>query len=260
MKTLITHIGNLYTPDSRGPYGKITHHKNIALLVADGKINKIYNQPNPEEVDAAIPRIDARGMTMIPGFVDPHTHPVFWQTREAEFQMRVQGKSYEEIAAAGGGIRNSARNFRNAGKSDIKEVTRKRIRTFLEYGTTTIEAKSGYGLSLDSELMALEIIDELNKEQPLEMVPTFLGAHEVPDNYRDNRPAYIQLVIEEMILEVSRRKLAKYCDVFCETGVFSVEESRQILLAGKRNGLQIRMHADELSSSGGAELAADLAA
>jgi imidazolonepropionase len=194
----------------------------------------------------------------LPGFIDAHTHPVFWKTREAEFIMRIEGKSYEEIAAAGGGIRNSARHFRTAGKEEIKEITRKRIRTFFEYGTTTIEAKSGYGLSPESEIKALEIISELNQDQQLEMIPTFLGAHEVPDDYRSRREEYIQLIVERMIPEVSGRNLARYCDVFCEKGVFSIQETRAILKTAEKYGLRTRIHADELHPFGAAELAADL--
>jgi imidazolonepropionase len=259
MKTLISHIGNIFTADPDGKYAELLHLTDCALLLEDGLIKEIFPQPDPVLKDAGR-IIDALGQTVLPGFVDAHTHPVFWQTREAEFIMRIEGKSYEDIAAAGGGIRNSARSFRAAGKAEIKKVTRSRLRTFLEYGTTTIEAKSGYGLSAEGELKALQIIAELNREQELEMIPTFLGAHEVPDEYREKRQAYIDLIINDMLPLVAQKKLAAYCDVFCEQGVFTIEESRQILGAAARHGLAARIHADELHAFGAAELAAELKA
>jgi len=259
MKTLITNIGHLYSPDVKGKYGDISKYENVSISILDGLIEKIHTDKNLslDDIDQII---DAKGMTVLPGFVDAHTHPVFWKTRESEFIMRLQGKSYEEIAVAGGGIRNSARSFQQADKGQIKLITKSRIKTFLEYGTTTIEAKSGYGLSTEGELKSLEIISELNTEQALEMVPTFLGAHEVPDDYRTRRDAYIQLIIEEMIPEIARRKLALYCDVFCEKGVFSLEETGRIIEVAMSYGLKARIHADELHAFGAAELAAEMGA
>ncbi len=257
MKVLITNIGNLYSPDIEGAYGDLIHLKNVSLLIEDGYIIEILHEKNSQVADIE-QVINGMEQTLLPGFIDAHTHPVFWKTREAEFIMRIEGRSYEEIAAAGGGIRNSARQFRTAGKEEIKEITRKRIRTFFEYGTTTIEAKSGYGLSPESEIKALEIISELNQDQQLEMIPTFLGAHEIPDDYRSRREEYIQLIVERMIPEVSGRNLARYCDVFCEKGVFSIQETRAILETAEKYGLRTRIHADELHPFGAAELAAEL--
>ncbi len=259
MKILITNIGNLYSPDIEGVYGDLIHLKNVSLLIEDGLIKKILHEKNSKVTDIDHV-INGRGQTLLPGFIDAHTHPVFWKTREAEFIMRIEGKSYEEIAAAGGGIRNSARHFQTAIKEEIKKVTGNRIRAFFEYGTTTIEAKSGYGLSAESEIKALEVISELNQEQQLEMIPTFLGAHEVPDEYRSRREEYIQLIVDQMIPEVSDRNLARYCDVFCEKGVFTVQETRTILETAQKYGLRARIHADELHPFGAAELAADLRA
>jgi imidazolonepropionase len=259
MYTLLKNIGNLYTPNQKGRYGEITHMKNVSLAIRDGYIEEIYPEKSPSN-DKFTFTIDAKSLTLLPGFIDSHTHPVFWNTRESEFQLRIEGKSYEEIAEAGGGIRNSVRDFRKAEKNEIKLRTSKRIKTFLEYGTTTIEAKSGYGLSFDDEIKSLEIIGELNQEQKLEMIPTFLGAHEVPDEYRSKREDYIRLIINEMLPEVAKRQLAEYCDVFCEKGFFNIEESRQILSAANKLGLQARVHADELSAFGAAELASEMGA
>ncbi len=249
----------MYSADTNGVYGQCMEHKNCAILLEDEFISHIYPEPDPKKQKADL-IIDGNGKTLLPGFVDAHTHPVFWNTRESEFIMRIKGMSYEEIAAAGGGIRNSARSFQKAAKEEIKEITRSRLRTFLEYGTTTIEAKSGYGLSLESEIKALQIIAELNKEQDLEMIPTFLGAHEVPDEYRSRRQAYIDLIVNKMIPEISEKKLARYCDVFCEKGVFSLDETRVILETGIKYHLPGRIHADELHAFGAAELAAEMKA
>lgn len=258
MKCLIKHIGLLCTPVSGARYGHVLQYSDCRVLIEDGVIREIAGDSEPyPEADTVI---DARGLTMLPGFVDAHTHPVFHKTREDEFIMRVQGKSYEEIAAAGGGIRNSVRAFRNADKAEIKGLTRSRIARFFEYGTTTIEAKSGYGLSMEDEGKSLEIIAELNSEYDLEMVPTFLGAHEIPDEYRSDREAYLAILINEMIPAVAEQKLARFCDVFCEKGVFTIEESRRILRAARDNGLVPKLHADELYPFGGAELAAEIRA
>ncbi len=200
--------------------------------------------------------IDGMGGWACPGFVDPHTHPVFYRTREAEFVMRIQGKSYEEIAAAGGGIRNSVRAFRQASTDEITEQTYKRVRKFLEYGTTTIEAKSGYGLTVEDEIRSLRILKKVQQLVPITIVPTFLGAHEIPDEYRDRRDQYVELIVKEMIPRVAEEKLAVFCDVFCEQHVFTVEESETILLAARDHGLLPKLHADELTYTGGAELAA----
>ncbi len=258
MKTLIKNIGKMYTPQSGGNYGEIETLSNIHILIDEDRIAEIIEKDNPLPEAGCV--IDAQGKTVLPGFVDCHTHPVFGKTREDEFIMRVRGDSYEAIAAAGGGIRNSVRRFRELSKEQIKKQTKKRIKTFFEYGVTTIEAKSGYGLSTKDEMKSLEIIDALNEEQPLEMIPTFLGAHEIPDEYQDDRRKYIDIIKNEMIPQISGRKLARYCDVFCEKGVFTVGESKEILSEAQKFGLKARVHADELSAFGGAEMAAELAA
>ncbi|MCK4295437.1 MAG: imidazolonepropionase, partial [Candidatus Marinimicrobia bacterium] len=200
------------------------------------------------------------GKLVTPGFVDPHTHPVFNETRELEYEMRVMGKSYMEIAEAGGGIRSSVRSLRSANPVELKMKVKKRLDRFLQYGTTTIEAKSGYGLSKESELNSLRLLKEIAQDHPLDIKTTFLGAHEYPDEYRDNHEKYIDILINEMIPQVVREGLADYCDVFCEEGVFSVDESRRILEVAKFLGLGLRLHAEEFKPIGSAQLAAELGA
>ncbi len=258
MRLLIKNIARIYTPESQLAYGQIKEYQKVHLLAEAGVIKAVL--PASDPLPPADKVIDGSGKTLLPGFIDPHTHPVFWKTREDEFIMRVQGKSYEEIAEAGGGIRNSVRRFREASKEELKVVTKERLSYFPQFGVTTIEAKSGYGLSTEDEIKALEIINELNAELPLDLVPTFLGAHEVPDEFQQNRRGYIELLKNEMIPLVAERKLAQYCDVFCEQGVFTVEESREILQAAQEHGMQARVHADELSAFGGAEMAAEVGA
>ena len=204
--------------------------------------------------------IDAHGMLVTPGLVDPHTHPVFAATREDEFYMRNAGKTYMEIAEAGGGIRNSARRLRQASEETLYNNGMRFLNRMLHSGTTTAEAKSGYGLSTESEVKSLEVIAKLNADHPIDLVPTFLGAHEFPDEYRSDREGYVRLLIEEMIPLVAKRRLAKYCDIFTEAGVFDIEQSRRIMTAAKAHGFELKFHADELKSVGGAELAAELGA
>ncbi len=265
---LVKNIGQLIT--MAGPVPRIGTSMNDLGLVARGGIavagEEILAVGENDKVEGSSPLaegctvIDAKGMVVTPGFIDPHTHPVFSMTREQEFEMRVQGKSYMEIAESGGGIRASVRDLRNTTVSTLMDKTRRRLDRFLQYGVTTIEAKSGYGLSTESEIKQLEIIRDLDQTHPLELIPTFLGAHEVPDEYRSKREKYIELLIHEMIPAVAKDKLAEFSDIFCEEGVFNIEESRAIQLAALNAGMKLKFHADELKSTGGAELAASLKA
>ena len=232
-----------------------------AMLVRDGRIERVGARREIEPlVEADSKVLDAGRRVLMPGFVDAHTHPVFAGTRADEFEERAAGATYQEIARRGGGIKSTVRRTRAATHEQLVEAGRRYGDWFLRTGTTTLEAKSGYGLSVEDELKLLRAIRELDGKTPLSYVPTFLGAHDVPSEYLDRRADYVALVIEEMLPRVASEKLAEYCDVFCEERVFSREESRRILEAARRLGLGLRVHADQLSLSGGALLAAELGA
>lgn len=230
-----------------------------AMLVCDARIEKVGARG---EIEPLIGKdhevVDAGGRIVLPGFVDAHTHPVFAGTRAGEFEERSKGATYQEIAARGGGIKSTVRATRSATVDSLLSSGKRYARWFLRSGTTTVEAKSGYGLSVEDELKILRAIKQLDQETPLRYVPTFLGAHDIPEEYRSRRAEYVSLLIEEMIPRVAEEKLAEYCDVFCEKNVFTTDESRAILLAAQSRGLGLRIHADQLSLSGGAKLAAEL--
>jgi imidazolonepropionase len=234
--------------------------KDHALLVSGGIIEESGPAASLRARHPGVPVVDLGPGLVTPGFVDPHTHPVFAATREDEFELRNLGASYEEIARAGGGIRNSARRLRGTSLDRLARDLEARADVFLLHGTTTIEAKSGYGLSLESELDQLRAIREVASRHPLGFVPTFLGAHEIPDEYRGDREAYLRLLCDEMLPAVAREGLATACDVFCEEHVFSVAESRRILQRARELGLAVKLHADEIRPTGGAELAAEMGA
>ena len=202
--------------------------------------------------------LDAGQRVLTPGFVDAHTHPVFAGIRANEFEQRTAGATYRQIAARGGGIKATVRATRNASLADLVKTGKRYADWFLRNGTTTIEAKSGYGLTLEDELKILRAIKQLNEETQLSYVPTFLGAHDIPAEYKARRSTYLNLVINEMLPKVTEEKLAEYCDVFCEESVFSTDEAWQILSAARCHGLGLRIHADQLALSGGAKLAAEL--
>jgi imidazolonepropionase len=206
--------------------------------------------------------VDCVGLDTVamPGFVDAHTHPIFAGTRADEYELRSQGKSYQEIAAAGGGIKNSVRQHRAATQGQLVERAERYFWQFLAHGTTTIEAKTGYGLSFDEEMKSLKALAALQGRSRLEIIPTFLGAHDLPEEHQDSRSEYIRMLTEELIPKVASEGLARYCDVFCDQGYFTVDEARTILSAAKAAGLGIRIHAEELAQTGAARMAAELGA
>jgi imidazolonepropionase len=229
------------------------------MFVRDGLIESVGTREEIETLIADTTEVvDALGRVVLPGFVDAHTHPVFGGTRVDEFEERSKGATYEEIAARGGGIQSTV----NATRATYEEVlTYKCWRYsdwFLRSGTTTIEAKSGYGLSLEDELKILRVIKRLGSETSLRYVPTFLGAHSIPAEYRSRREEYVRLIIEEILPAVAEQQLAEFCDVFCEQTVFTTDEAWKILSAARCHGMGLRIHADQLSLSGGAQLAAEL--
>ena len=262
---LLIKNARIFTPLSasgRGDLWRTATYAPGAMRVENGLIRAIGEE---RDIVAAArgseyETVDAQGLLVTPGFVDCHTHPLFYQHRAAEFELRIKGASYEEISKAGGGIRFSVRDLRQASEEALLHVLLARLDSFLAHGTTTIEAKSGYGLSVESELKSLTVLQQGASRHAMDIVPTFLGAHEIPDEYRDKREAYIRLLVEEMIPQVVEQKLARFIDVFCEQHVFSARESVQVLLAGKEAGLIPKIHADQLHSSGGAEVAIEVGA
>jgi imidazolonepropionase len=226
-------------------------------IVAVGREQDVMQGLHSRDVES---EIDCRGRCLIPGFVDPHTHMCFCREREAEFSARLSGADYMEILREGGGILASVREVRSASEEELFQATRTRALSALGHGTTTLEVKSGYGLSVEQELKQLRVIARVGRESPLRVVPTFLGAHAVPAELAGRSDQYVDNVISEMIPHVARSGLAAFCDVFCEEGVFSPAQSRRILEAARAAGLGLKLHADELSAGGGAELAASLRA
>ena len=230
-----------------------------ALLVRNSQIERVDNPRRIESlIDADCTVVDAGGRVVLPGFVDAHTHPVFAGTRVDEFEERLRGASYQEITARGGGIQSTVNKTRAATLDELVTAGTRYAKWFLRGGTTTVEAKSGYGLSLEDELKILRAIRELDRKTALQYVPTFLGAHSVPPEYKSRRSDYVSLIIDEMLPRIAQEKMAEFCDVFCEEKVFTNDESWKILSAARCNGLGLRMHADQLSLSGGAKLAAEL--
>lgn len=234
---------------------------NAGVLCRGGKIAWVgsmdqWSGPLPDD----IAELDATGNVVLPGFVDSHTHMLFAGDRAHEFALRSQGATYQQIAQEGGGIMNTVRSVRAASKKALKKPAVRCLAEMMKQGTTTVEVKSGYGLGRDAEIKMLEVINELKNEEVVTVVPTFLGAHAIPPEYADRRDAYVRLVTEEMIPYVGRKQLAGFCDVFCERGYFDLEETDHILTTGKRWGIRPKIHADELTAMGGAELAASVGA
>lgn len=232
-----------------------------AMLVENRRIVAVGTRAEIESLaGASVQIVDAGGRVVLPGFVDAHTHLVFAGNRVDEFEMRCDGMTYQQIAERGGGIRSTVRRTRVATEDELVAVGQKYARWFLQGGTTTVEAKSGYGLTLEDELKLLRAIRRVSETTPLRCVPTFLGAHEVPEEYRGRADDYVDLVVQEMLPRVAEEDLAEYCDIFCEAKVFTVAQAERVLAAAKRHGLGLRVHADQFTSSGAVELAASLGA
>lgn len=264
---IIKNAAEIVTPlGSKASFGKEMGNLNIikngAVVVKDGIIERvgtteeILNIYNEEDFQV----IDAEGKAVLPGFVDSHTHFVFGGYRAEEFSWRLSGVSYMEIMNRGGGIVNSVRGTRDASEEELYNLGKERLNSMLSFGVTTVEGKSGYGLDLETELKQLKVMDKLNEDHPVDICKTFLGAHAVPDEYKGRTQEYINFMLQEVLPKVAKENLADFCDVFCEKGVFSVEESREILLKAKELGMKLKLHADEIVQLGGSELAAELKA
>jgi len=262
---LITGASQLLTLGGHGPrrgdsFSNLGLIQDGALLVREGVIAAVGTRAQVEALPEAraAEKLDLGGRVALPGLVDSHTHLVHAASRAEEYELKIQGASYEEIARKGGGILNSVKKLRAATAEELKKRACAALQQFAAHGTTTVEAKSGYGLDVASELKILKLHKELAAEQPLEIVSTFLGAHVVPEEFRKKAGGtkqYIQLLEENLLPQIAERKLAEFCDVFCERGAFSVAESKHVLQAGRQWGLAPRMHAEQLSRSGATRLA-----
>ena len=254
---LVFNIGALVTNDA-GRGGLLGVVENAAVAIVDGYVAGVGSSSDIPEEFVDLPRLDAGGAAVVPGFVDPHTHLIFAGDRSEEFDRRLRGASYEQILAAGGGILSTVGATRSAADEELFEASASRAWRMLEHGTTTVEVKSGYGLDVETEARMLRIASRIDDALPIDVVPTFLGAHGVPSEYRTEREAYVDLVCGPMLDACA--PLARFCDVFCDEAAFSVGESRRILEAARAHGLELRIHADQLSRIGAAELASEVMA
>ncbi|MGC1493995.1 MAG: imidazolonepropionase [Candidatus Acidiferrum sp.] len=239
--------------------------KDGALLVREGRITAVDSRAKIERLPeaSAAEKLDLGGRVVLPGFVDSHTHLIHAASRAEEYELKIEGASYEEIARKGGGILSSVRKLRAATSEKLKQRAHKALALFAAYGTTTVEAKSGYGLDIPSELKILRLHKELAAEQPLDIVSTFLGAHVVPAEFRASSGGpekYVEILTEKLIPEIAREKLAEFCDVFCDRGAFTRKQAERVLIGGKRHGLAARIHAEQLTRMGAAQLAVGLGA
>lgn len=264
-RLIVSNIGMLATPTGNGPrsgqqQGELLVLEDAWLAAEDGIITAMGQGQAPEHLIQGAQVIDAKGSLVTPGLVDAHTHLVFGGWREHELAMKRKGVPYLEILAQGGGILSTVRMTRQASREELVQKAQKALNTMLSLGVTTCEAKSGYGLDRETELKQLAVMEDLEKIQPVELVRTFLGAHAVPVEYKDDREGYLRLLTEELIPYIAKEHLAEFCDVFCETGVFTPEESRRILEAGQTHGLKAKIHTDEIDALGGTELAGELRA
>ena len=262
-KLLLTNIGMLATPLGKGPrkgaeQGEIQILKDAWVLCEDGVIAQVGTGPAPAAADAQV--VDAQGGLVTPGLVDAHTHLVFGGWRQNELGLKLHGKTYLEIQNAGGGIQSTTNATRQATEEELTAKAAKALDEMLSFGVTTCEAKSGYGLALEHELKQLRAIRRLQETHPMDVAATFMGAHLVPAEYKHDREAYVRLVCEEMMPAVKEQGIARFCDVFCEADTFTVEEARQVLEAGLKNGLRPKIHADEIEAIGGSQLAGEIGA
>lgn len=267
MRRTLFYNANIHTPvmgsspSSGKDQGKVAVYEDGALLCENGLIaavgptEEVFRKAEGLDVDM---EVNFNGACMIPGFVDPHTHICFARRREREFSMRLAGTPYLEILKAGGGILSSVEAVREASEEELYQVTLDNIFRAMSLGTTTIEAKSGYGLTTESELKMLSVIGRVGRETPLDVVATFMGGHAVPKEYKEDPDAFVDLLVNEMIPAAAEQGIATFCDVFCEEGVFTIEQSRRILEAARKKGFRLRIHADEVNDLGGAGLAAEL--
>ena len=266
--TIITHASELLTlrgpkrSRARAEMSELSIIPDGAVVVTDGVVEDVGRTESVlREHDAAgVEKLDASGKVVMPGLVDPHTHLVFAGSREFELELKLKGKSYLDIMAAGGGILRTVRDTRAAGEQELYGQSAARLGSMIAHGSTTIEAKSGYGLDRDVEIKILRTVRKLDEEFPVDLVPTFMGAHAVPPEFAGRPDDYVRFVAEDVLPAVAREGLARFCDVFCESGAFDVDQSRTVLQAAKALGMGVKVHADEFTSSGGAELAAELGA
>ena len=262
-RLLVTNIGVLATPEgtsarSGGAQGEIRTLQDAWVLMEDGLISAVGTGVPPAAEGTRV--LDAGGRLATPGLVDAHTHLIFGGWRQNELALKLRGVPYLDILAQGGGILSTVRATRAASQEELADKARLALDEMLTLGTTTCEAKSGYGLDTETELRQLRAIRALDQTHPIDLVPTFLGAHALPEAYKNDRAGYIRLLCEEMIPAAAAEGLAEFCDVFCETGVFTAEESRAILEAGKKYGLRPKIHADEIDPIGGSRLAGEIGA
>lgn len=265
MPTLIHNIGTLQTPLGSFPHagaaqGENRKYHNAAVLCDGGIIRAVYENGALPEVGADMQTIDAQGRLVTPGLIDAHTHLVFGGWRQNEIPLKLKGAGYLDILRAGGGILSTVRATRKASEEELFEKSRAFLDEMLAQGVTTAELKSGYGLDKETELKQLRVIKRLNEAHPMDAVATYLGAHAIPEEYRGKNGEYIDFIISDMLPEIKRQGLAEFCDVFLETGVFGVEESRRLLTAAREMGFGLKIHADEIDELGGSQLAGELGA
>jgi len=264
----IIHANELITLDSNlGAPRKGRMMSNLGIIsdgavgIKDGKIKFVGSTRDflsQYEIDQCEIVINAKNRLVSPGFVDPHTHIIFKGSRENELEMKLAGKSYLDILESGGGILKSVRETRTASIEELVENGKHILDRMLRYGTTTIETKTGYGLSVEDEIKSLKAIQTLNKTHPVDIISTFMGAHAIPPEFKNSPKEYVELIITQMLPQISKQNLADFCDVFCEKGIFSLEQSKRILLAAKEHGLKLQIHIDEIEDTNGAKLAAKL--